>query len=54
MMRREDWYPRLVTWKNWEIQKPGRESMIGFLVVAAVSLLLHATVLWICRIFKGS
>ena len=54
MIRREDWYPRLVTWKNWEIQKPGRESVVGFLVVAAVSLLLHLTVLIICGVFKNA
>ena len=54
MIRREDWYPRLVTWKNWEIQKPSHESVVGFLVVAAVSLLLHLTVLFICGVFKSS
>lgn len=54
MMRREDWYPRLVTWKNWEIQTPSQESVVGFFIVLAISLALHGTVLLICRIFKSS
>ncbi|HEU0121095.1 MAG TPA: hypothetical protein VFQ91_11270 [Bryobacteraceae bacterium] len=54
MMRREDWYPRLVTWKHWEVQKPSRESVAGFFIVLAASLLLHTVVLVICRVFKGS
>jgi hypothetical protein len=54
MIRREDWYPRLVSWKNWEVQTPSRESVIGFFIVLAASMLLHGTVIFICRFFRGS
>jgi hypothetical protein len=52
MIPREDWYPRLVNWKHWEIPKPGREAMMGFLIVVLVSLFLHSTVLLICWLFR--
>lgn len=54
MIRREDWYPRLVSWKNWEVQAPSRESVVGFFIVLAASLLLHGTVILICRFFRNS
>jgi hypothetical protein len=53
MIPRDEWFPRLVRWKNWEIQKPGKESIVGFFVVLAASLMLHATVLLICQLFRG-
>ena len=46
------WFPKLVPWKNWEIPKPGAESLVGFGVVMAVSLLLHGFVLWLCSLFR--
>ena len=49
---REDWYPRLVSWKNWEIPVPGKEAVIGFLIVLAASLALHLFVIWMCSWFR--
>ena len=46
------WYPRLVDWRNWEIPRPGREAVVGFFVVLAASLVLHAFLLWICSSFR--
>lgn len=53
MIPREQWYPRLVRWKNWEIPRPGKEAAVGFVAVAAVSLMLHMIVLLICRLFQA-
>ena len=53
MMQRQDWYPRLVQWKNWEIPRPGKEALYGFAIVMAASLLLHLLVLALCRLFHG-
>ncbi len=53
MIPRDEWYPRLVRWKNWEIPKPSREASAGFFAISAISLLLHLTVIWICRLFEA-
>lgn len=52
MIPRDQWYPRLVRWKNWEIPRPGKEAIVGALIVAGVSLTLHMIVLFICRTFR--
>jgi hypothetical protein len=49
---REDWYPRLAPWKNWEIPVPGKEAVVGFFAILAVSLALHLFVLWMCSLFR--
>lgn len=48
----DDWYPRLVTWTNWEIPKPGREGLAGFAIMLAISALLHGSVVWLCSWFQ--
>jgi hypothetical protein len=47
-----DWYPRLVSWKNWEIPRPGTEAIVGFFIVLAVSLGLHLGVIFLCTLFR--
>jgi hypothetical protein len=49
----EPWYPKLVNWRNWEIPRPGREAVFGFLIVLAVSLSLHGFVVWLCSWFRN-
>ena len=46
------WYPKLVSWSNWEIPVPGKEAVVGFFLVLAVSFLLHLFVLWLCSRFR--
>ncbi len=46
-------YPRLIASRSWEIPRPGREAVIGFFVVGAVSLLLHGAVIWLCEWLRG-
>ena len=53
MKPRDDWFPRLVPWRDFEIPRPGREAVIGFFAVLAVSLVLHGFVLWLCALFRG-
>lgn len=43
---------RLTGWRNWEIPRPGKEALLGFLIVFAVSLGLHFVVLWLCAVFR--
>ena len=52
MERSNDWYPKLVPWKNWEIPRPGKVAVIGFVIVAVVSVGLHLFVLALCRMFR--
>ena len=47
------WYPKLVPWKYWEIPRPGKEAVVGFLIVLGVSLGVHGFVLWLCAWFRG-
>ena len=48
-----DWYPKLVRWKNWEVPVPDQEAVVGFLVVMGISLALHFFVLWLCSLFRS-
>jgi len=45
-------YRRLVGWKNWEIPRPGKEAVVGFVCVLAVSLLLHLGLVLLCKLFQ--
>jgi len=49
----QDWYPRLVNCRNWEIPVPGPQAVIGFFVVLGVSLMLYFFVLWLCSLFRS-
>lgn len=49
----ENWYPKLVPWKNWEIPVPSQEAVVGFAAVLGVSLALHLFVLWLCSLFRS-
>jgi Na+/proline symporter len=46
------WFPKLINWRNLEVPKPGRQAVVGFLVVLAASLVLHAFILWLCSLFR--
>ena len=48
-----NWFPKLVNWENFEIPVPGREAVLGFFAVLAVSLILHLGVLWLCSLFRS-
>jgi hypothetical protein len=46
------WFPKLINWQNAEIPKPSREAVVGFFVVLAASLVLHASLLSLCSLFR--
>ncbi len=46
-------YRKLIDHPDWEIPVPGREAVVGFVVVFAVSLLLHVFVIWLSQLFRG-
>lgn len=46
-------YPRLVRWRSWEVPRPDKQAVIGFLIFLGAALMLHFGVLWICRYFES-
>jgi hypothetical protein len=42
-------YRKLVEWRNIEVPRPGKEAIVGFAITLAACVLLHFSVLWLCR-----
>jgi len=49
-----EFYRRLTRHLDWEIPRPGREAVIGFLVACGISALLHSGLVTLCTWLRGT